>query len=296
MCKDGGTMGRKCGAGTWGWGLRVTNLVLAALILCLFSESNVEAGFLKNGVRPSSDRLRTAKPPRAGARKRIYAPSENAVRVKPAPPKGGRRKQQHAWFWKTHSAAATAAAGKRWDQAIETMTTRRAVGKRLIRTEALKAILARHQYSIRKAALKHNVSDALILAVIAIESRGQTEAVSPKGARGLMQLIPATAKRFGVSNAFDASQNINGGAAYLDWLLREFKGDPLLALAGYNAGEGAVRKHRGVPPYRETRDYVVLVMDAVTAARTLCMTPPPTPRAGCAWRAEISALGLVGPG
>ena len=80
-----------------------------------------------------------------------------------------------------------------------------------------------------------------------------------------MQLIPATARRFNVKDAYDPSQNIAGGAAYLNWLLKEFNGDVLLALAGYNAGEGAVRKHKGVPPYKETRDYVVKVLDAIVA-------------------------------
>ena len=72
-----------------------------------------------------------------------------------------------------------------------------------------------------------------------------------------MQLIPATARRFGVADAFEPAANIAGGAAYLDWLLHEFGGDVLLALAGYNAGENAVHEHNGVPPYPETRDYVV---------------------------------------
>jgi soluble lytic murein transglycosylase-like protein len=259
-------------------------LATIALIFVFSSESSTQAGFLKNGVRPSSDRLDTVKVPRKGARKRIYAPGERAIRSQPAAPRGGSRKQQHAWFWKTHSVSVSAATGARWGQAIETMANRRAVGKRIVGTGTLQTILASHRNQIRQAAARHRVSDALILAVIAVESRGQSGAVSPKGARGLMQLMPATGKRFGVTNAFDTGQNINGGTAYLSWLLKEFNGDPLLALAGYNAGEGAVRKHKGVPPFRETRDYVVKVMDAIAAARTLCSTPPATPRAPCTWR------------
>lgn len=76
------------------------------------------------------------------------------------------------------------------------------------------------------------------------------------GAQGLMQLMPATAARFGVSNAYDASQNIRGGVKYLAWLLKRFDGDLTLAAAGYNAGEGAVDKYDGVPPYKETQRYV----------------------------------------
>ena len=137
---------------------------------------------------------------------------------------------------------------------------------------------------MRIAARRSRVSESLLAAVIAVESAGKVRAVSPKGAQGLMQLIPATAARFGVSSPFDPAQNIAGGAAYLDWLLRRFDGDVMRALAGYNAGEGAVLKHGGVPPYRETRDYVVRVMDAVTLARTLCKVPPSGPRAPCDWK------------
>jgi len=97
-----------------------------------------------------------------------------------------------------------------------------------------------------------------------------------------MQLIPATARRFGVRDAYDPEQNIHGGAAYLAWLLEHFQEDIVLALAGYNAGEGAVRKHGGVPPYAETRNYVVRVLDALVAAEALCQRPPDTPRTACA--------------
>lgn len=99
----------------------------------------------------------------------------------------------------------------------------------------------------------------LVLAVIQVESAYRTNAVSPKEAAGLMQLIPDTAARFGVRNVFDPEENIRGGMKYLRWLLSYFRGDLTLALAGYNAGEGAVDRHGGVPPYAETRAYVRLV-------------------------------------
>lgn len=96
----------------------------------------------------------------------------------------------------------------------------------------------------------------LVLAVIAVESNFRPDAVSPRNAQGLMQLIPATARRFGVRDPFDPVENLVGGMRYLRWLLDRFGGDVRLALAGYNAGEGAVDRHGGVPPFAETRDYV----------------------------------------
>jgi soluble lytic murein transglycosylase-like protein len=96
----------------------------------------------------------------------------------------------------------------------------------------------------------------LVLAVIRAESNFNPQARSPKDARGLMQLVPATARRFGVSDIWDPSQNMHGGMAYLQWLVRHFEGDIRLVLAAYNAGENAVKSYRGVPPYRETRNYV----------------------------------------
>ena len=94
------------------------------------------------------------------------------------------------------------------------------------------------------------------MAVISVESGFNVRAVSPKNAQGLMQLIPETAQRFRVKNAFDPAENIKGGMAYLQWLLAFFKGDVSLVVAAYNAGERAVERYRGIPPYPETRDYV----------------------------------------
>lgn len=119
----------------------------------------------------------------------------------------------------------------------------------------------RYADTIAAAADRHGIDRALLAAVAKVESNFDPFALSPKGACGMLQLIPATARRFGVKKVFDASENIEGGARYLRWLLDRFSGDVELALAGYNAGEGAVDRHGGVPPYRETRRYVVKVLD-----------------------------------
>lgn len=145
----------------------------------------------------------------------------------------------------------------------------------------LQNIAAAQGPRILAATIGTQVSPALALAVISVESAGRTAAQSHAGAQGLMQLIPATASRFGVTDALDPAQNIRGGVAYLDWLLQEFDRDVVLALAGYNAGEGAVRRNGGVPPFGETRDYVPRVLAAWRIARGLCATPPELPSDGC---------------
>ena len=120
---------------------------------------------------------------------------------------------------------------------------------------------------VRKLAPQYQVPPQLALAIIAVESNFDVAALSPKNAQGLMQLIPQTARRFGVGNAFDAQQNIRGGMAYLRWLLAYFEGNVTLVAAAYNAGEGAVDRHRGVPPFDETREYVRRVVARVGNAR-----------------------------
>ena len=116
-----------------------------------------------------------------------------------------------------------------------------------------------YQAEIAAAAREFGVEEAIVRAIIHAESSYNPMALSHAGAQGLMQLMPATARRFGVSNSYDASQNIRGGVQYLSWLLKRFNGNLTLAAAGYNAGEGAVDRHGGVPPYQETQRYVVRV-------------------------------------
>jgi soluble lytic murein transglycosylase-like protein len=117
------------------------------------------------------------------------------------------------------------------------------------------------------AARRHRVDVGLVTAVIAVESGFQPGAVSPKGAMGLMQLMPATAAELGVSDPFDPRQNVDGGTRHLRTLLTRYQGDRRLALAAYNAGVAAVDLHGGVPPFSETRAYVRKVLARCRKAR-----------------------------
>ena len=121
---------------------------------------------------------------------------------------------------------------------------------------------------IEEAAARHGVSVGLVRAIIQVESGFDRLAVSAAGARGLMQLMPATARRFGVMNRFDARQNIFGGTHYLRTLLDHYQGDISLTAAAYNAGMGRVARYRGIPPYKQTQDYVRKVNNILGAALT----------------------------
>lgn len=110
------------------------------------------------------------------------------------------------------------------------------------------------------AALRHGLPPDLVLAVVGVESGFRAEAVSAKGAQGLMQLMPPTSRELGVADPFDPEQNLDGGVRHLSALLTLYDGDLTRALAAYNAGQGAVSRHRGVPPYRETQAYVRKVL------------------------------------
>jgi hypothetical protein len=139
-----------------------------------------------------------------------------------------------------------------------------------------------YDHHIRSAGSFHGVSEELIKAVIQVESEFDQWAVSSKGAQGLMQLMPFTAQRFGVSDPFDARQNIFGGVQYLRLLLDLFHGDVPLVLAAYNAGENAVLRYRGIPPYKETRGYVQKIQSLLSGGSVglsaMFFTPGSAPR------------------
>src|SRR5262249_13987333 len=128
------------------------------------------------------------------------------------------------------------------------------------------AVGPRFDAMIQNWAGHYNVPPSLVHAVVSTESAYNPGAVSSKGAQGLMQLMPQTARRYGVTNSFDADQNIPGGVGHLRDLLDAYGGDTKLAVAAYNAGSGAVDKYSGVPPYMETRQYVKSVLGKMRAA------------------------------
>ena len=190
------------------------------------------------------------------------------------------------WFWAEISPTLAASGPGRLDEALRHMQNGPAVATP--RVQELRNIIEQHNTDILLATIGTRVSPALVLSVIAIESGGNSAAVSSAGATGLMQLMPDTASRFGVEDLTDAKQSINGGVAYLDWLMEEFDSDPVLVLATYNSGEGSVRRYEGVPPFAETRGYVPKVLAAWSVARNLCQTPPELISDGCAFALQGS--------
>ncbi|MBB05321.1 lytic transglycosylase domain-containing protein [Pseudooceanicola sp.] len=189
------------------------------------------------------------------------------------------------WFWDDISPALSDSAPDRLTPALVRLSNPPSgASVPEPRLDALLSITQRHGADILLSTVGTRVSPALALAVIAVESGGRADAVSHAGAQGMMQLMPAAAERFGVVDRLNPSDNIRGGVKYLDRLMKDFDNDPVLALAGYNAGENAVRRHGGVPPYAETRNYVPKVLAAFNVARGLCLTPPVLATDGCAFR------------
>jgi soluble lytic murein transglycosylase-like protein len=161
-------------------------------------------------------------------------------------------------------AAASAAAMRAYGATDPVGQAIRAQGRAIPSTTAVPAtpVLPGLQASIAAASKETGVSPSLLSGVIAVESRGRADAVSPKGAVGVMQLMPDTAREVGVTDRRDPHQSVMGGARYLAQMLKRFDGDETKALAAYNAGPGAVERFGGVPPYAETRAYVEKVRSA----------------------------------
>jgi len=257
---------------------------LAAIVL--LSSSAVQAGDPPPFPEFTFKRITAPKP---GSTPRITVQIEPKAEAPvlenaPALPVGDGTDNSFAWYWDAISPDISASGPGRLPNAV--LQLAKGPGVPTPRLQDLQEIAKQHGIEILKATIGTRVSPALALAVMGIESSGMADAVSTAGARGLMQLMPDTAQRFGVSDSADPAQNIRGGVAYLDWLMGEFDADPILVLAGYNAGEGAVREYAGVPPFAETRAYVPKVLAAWSVARGLCLTPPELISDGCVFAVQ----------
>ncbi|MFY0662338.1 MAG: lytic transglycosylase domain-containing protein [Shimia sp.] len=262
---------------------------LLAVALAAFVGFWAPESAFAEGPKPFPDfSAKRVKPPQAGQGKRItvqIAPavvpeaqaSEDTEVVAPGSGVGAM-----AWFWEEVSPKLDDTSPGRLEGALNKVS-KPPEGKTVPtpRLTTLQTIVQGHGIDILRSTIGTQVSPALVLAVIAVESGGKADAVSGAGAEGLMQLMPDTAARFGVEDSFAGADNIAGGAKFLDFLMNKFEGDPILVLAGYNAGENSITEHAGVPPYAETRAYVPKVLAAFQVARALCMTPPELISDGC---------------
>ena len=235
---------------------------------------------VKVGKRPIGSRINIQIDPAAQV-KTVAAPPKQQDAPAPSKP---RPVGSYSWFWQKVSPAAGKSGPGRLQTAMSTLAgaADKVASPRL---QHMQDIAKANGIDILRSTINTQVSPALVLAVITVESAGRADAVSGAGAQGLMQLMPATAERFGVTDSLKPAQNITGGVKYLNWLMEEFDRDPILVLAGYNAGEGSVRKHDGVPPFAETRDYVPKVLAAFQVAKGLCQTPPELISDGCVFAA-----------
>jgi hypothetical protein len=190
------------------------------------------------------------------------------------------------WFWSNVSPELANASSARLERSVAQLDKAPAGEVTEPRLQDLRDLADRYNTDILLATIGTNVSPALALSIMSVESGGRAAAESSAGAVGLMQLMPATAERFGVVARTNAGQNIDGGVKYLNFLMGEFDRDPIFVIAAYNAGEGAVRRAGGVPDYAETRAYVPKVLAAWKVARGLCVTPPELISDGCVFRLD----------
>jgi hypothetical protein len=228
--------------------------------------------------------FRTVKPPVAGAKKLIniqIAPesqdtlAEEVVEIV-------KQTDSNEWFWSEISPDLSAAGPGRFQTALQVLA-KSPEGRAVVtpRIGTCQQIVSDYGSQILLSTIGTRISPALLLSMIGVESTGNADAQSKAGALGLMQLMPATAEQFGVNDPTDATQSIQGGVAYMEWLLDQFDNDPILALAAYNAGVGSVHSHKGVPPFAETRAYVPKIVAGFQVARALCLTPPELYSDGC---------------
>lgn len=281
------------------WRKVLTVLGRLTLIIAIFAAF----GSLPTRAQEDDFTFKRVSPPKAGQKKKINIQVERTWPFKPPQSNGvdpdgvedgsetadASPPSEDDWFWKVVSTDLKAADSIRLDHALTTLNANSAQ-KALISPDlaVMDKIVSDHGQDILLATAGKRVSPAFALAVIAVESAGRIDAKSEKGAMGLMQLIPATAARFGVEDPNDPKQNISGGVAYLDWLFGKFGGDPILSLAGYNAGENAVIENNGVPPFSETRAYIPKVIAAWDRARMYCKTIPKFADDGCVFELDRS--------
>ncbi len=270
-------------AGQKGWNLIIFNRFAVAACVVAFS---VTGGLAQqNDIKP-----KFGKPPPANTTKRItvfiepVAPPEASTVPEPSPDPQPDAGAHAAWFWgEIPPRGRDGFAASDLDAALRIIQAR--APQSIVPTaQDIQDMVQRWNPQILMSSGISNMSPALVAAVMWVESRGKSDAISPAAAQGLMQLIPATADRFGVADPFDPLQNVTAGARYLAWLLDKFQGDPILMLAGYNAGENAVIQSGGVPDYAETRNYVPKVLAAYSIARMLCKTPPILVTDGCVFQ------------
>ncbi|MEM8980145.1 MAG: lytic transglycosylase domain-containing protein [Pseudomonadota bacterium] len=243
--------------------------------------ADFSAKFVKPPKRKtSSKRITVQVTPAVKTKPSSSAPQAVAL-AKPNPPT-----KNSGWFWNTISPTLAAQSPARLSTALRhiersSADASQALAKSTPRLQDLQNIASSYGREIMRASINTRVSPALALAVISVESSGNALAASRAGAQGLMQLMPVTADRFGVRDAFDPFDNISGGVKFLDHLMGRYDSDPMLVLAAYNAGEGSVRDHKGVPPFAETRAYVPKVLAAWSVAKGLCLTQPELLSDGC---------------
>ena len=269
--------------------------MVASCLACVLA---VEAGAQDSTGAPApfpEIKAKRVKPPAPGTKRRITVQIDPDAEPWRQPPPAPRKPAAadpdgpaalprmaggtYDWFWdRVSPALGDSGPGRLQDALIAIASSGPVSAPRL---QNMRDIASARAIPILTSTVGTRVSPALVLAVIAVESAGRADAVSTAGAQGLMQLMPATAKEFGVSDSMVPEQNIAGGVRYLDYLMKEFDADPILVLAGYNAGPGNVRTHGGVPPFPETRDYVPKVLAAFQVAKALCVTPPELISDGC---------------